>query len=101
MKVWPLVEKPFLGGTFIGAFDSEKGVESTQNSVATIPIVSPELALREVKKAVRTGTVVRRDQETGGPVGFEFDEGKRYMFPNFGTPKQDRVLVERFPWEVL
>lgn len=100
MKVWPLEERP-LGKGSIVVFQSEVFVEKKHNIVLTSHIVSTELALREVNKYVRRGTVVLTDQETGERVGFELDGRERLMYPHFRTPQMERVTIEQFPWEVL
>ena len=75
-------------------WDAKKGV-----IVHTIHVTQSELVLGLVKKAVRGGLVILRASD-GSTVGFDRDEdGEKFAYPNHGTKLQDRVPIERFPWE--
>lgn len=101
MKVWPLEQKPFLEGSTVVLFETERYDGRKKDIVVTLHVASPELVLHHIEKTIRNfHTVILKDQETGEKVGFDRDEnGTKYCYPGYGTDKQDKIEIERFPWE--
>jgi len=54
--------------------------------------------LRKIRAAIKRGDaiVLRQGDED---IAYEKDDGERFALRDFGTPKQRRERVERFPWE--
>lgn len=81
--------------------------ESKGERVADVHLVSKELFVAEVKKAIRRGVVILKEAD-GSKTAYERSEFEdkdskvtkvKCRYPRYGTPEQTRETIKRFPWE--
>lgn len=88
--------------SFTVEYENRKG-----ERVADVHLVSKELFVAEVKKAIRRGVVILKEAD-GSKTAYERSEFEdkdskvtkvKCRYPRYGTPEQTRETIKRFPWE--
>lgn len=77
-------------------------MEKLKAELVMVKSMVPQIAAKEVKRKL-----VALLQSDGSWTGYEYDvvgyeqKRRKFSYPNYQTEKQDRVEIEKFPWETV